>query len=104
MSIPAPEATIAERYSIDWLRTRPHDGYVLQLFGVRDRTAAVNFIKKRRISAKSAVFVTRHENQPWYVVVYGYYRDSAAARAAIGDLPGELAVTKPWARSVESLR
>ncbi len=94
----------AERYSLDWLRSRSDNGYVLQLFGVRDLAAAMKFIKQRRISGKSAVFVTRHDDAPWYAVVYGYYPDRAAARAAIGHLPAELAAAKPWARPVESLR
>jgi len=101
---PAAKPTVAERYSVEWLRSHSGNGYVLQLFGVRDRAAAMKFIKQRRISGKSAVFVTQHEGAPWYAVVYGYYPDRAAARAAIIDLPVELATTKPWARAVESLR
>jgi septal ring-binding cell division protein DamX len=101
---PAVEPIVAERYSVEWLRSHSGNGYVLQLFGVRDRAAAMKFIKQRRISGKSAVFVTRHKGAPWYAVVYGYYPDRAAARAAVIDLPVELATTKPWARAVESLR
>jgi DamX protein len=105
-TVPAPLPAKAERtraYSIEWLRTQAAAGYVLQLFGVRDRVAAVNLIRDRKISDHSAVLVTYHENAPWYVVVYGYYTDRVAAQAAIVDLPGNLAATRPWARPIASL-
>ena len=105
-TVPAPLPAKAERtraYSIEWLRTQAAAGYVLQLFGVRDRVAAVNFIRDRKISDHSAVLITYHENAPWYVVVYGYYTDRVAAQAAIVDLPGNLAATRPWARPIASL-
>jgi DamX protein len=92
-----------ERYSIEWLRTRAAGGYVLQLFGVRDRMMAVKFIKDRKIHDKSAVLVTQHAGAPWYVVVYGYYPDRAAAQAAIPNLQANLAATEPWARPIASL-
>ena len=113
---PAPKATKAPPpaarakppstapYSIEWLRTRPIGSYVLQLFGVRDRVMAVKFIKDRKISGKSAVLVTQHAGAPWYVVVYGYYPDRAAAHAAIPDLISNLPTTQPWARPIASLK
>ncbi len=97
---PAPDTEAP--YSIAWLRSRPPGGYVLQLFGVRDRVAAVKFINEKRLSEKSAVLVTNHAGSPWYVVVYGHYLDRAAALAAIGQLPANLASTTPWARPIAS--
>jgi DamX protein len=93
----------SERYSIEWLRAQAAGGYVLQLFGVRDRKAAVDYIETRKIGGKSTVLVTDHQGAPWYVVVYGHYPDRMAAKAAIVDLPAKLAATKPWARPVASL-
>ncbi len=99
--IPNPKLSAA--YSIKWLRTRPAGGYVLQLFGVRDRTVAVKFIRDRKIGEKSTVLVTNHAGAPWYVVVYGYYPDRGGAQAEIKDLPPKLTTTKPWARPIASL-
>ena len=90
-------------YSVKWLRTRPAGGYVLQLFGVRNRVVAVKFIKDRKIGKNSAVLITNHAGAPWYVVVHGYYPDRASARAAITDLPPKLTATEPWARPIASL-
>ncbi|HJP36818.1 MAG TPA: AAA family ATPase [Gammaproteobacteria bacterium] len=100
---PEAKQTTLERYSIAWLRTQAAEGYVLQLFGVRDRHAAVKFIEQRKIGSKSTVLVTNHKGAPWYVVVYGNYPNRAAAMAAIPALPGNLAGTKPWARPIASL-
>jgi len=108
-SRPVPEiGTSAEKesqpaYSLDWLRTRPESSYVLQLFGVRDRAAAQAFIRKRGIGPRSTIITTRHADAPWYVVIYGHYRDRAAAQATIDDLPAKLAGTSPWARPIKSL-
>jgi len=96
---PAPE-----HYSIEWLRTQAAAGYVLQLFGVRNRAAAVKFIKTRKIQHKSTVMITSHKGAPWYVVVYGYYRNRDLALAAIPALPPALAPAKPWARPISSLQ
>lgn len=104
VSKPAAPAASSERYSMAWLRSQRGGGYVLQLFGVRDRGAAAKFIETRKIGDNSAILVTKHKGAPWYVVVYGYYPDRAAATAAIPDLPANLAATKPWARPVASLQ
>lgn len=93
----------APPYSIDWLRTRSAGGYVLQLFGVRDRLVAATFITDRKIGDKSAVLITQHAGAPWYVVVYGYYADRSSAQAAIKDLPPNLRAMEPWARPIASL-
>lgn len=97
-----PTPDIVAPYSIDWLRSRAPGGYVLQLFGVRDRVAAVKFINERKLGGKTTVLVTNHAGSPWYVVVYGHYPDRAAALAAIGRLPANLASTTPWARPIAS--
>ncbi|MDA0820919.1 MAG: AAA family ATPase [Proteobacteria bacterium] len=103
-SQPPSDTKIKQEYSIEWLRSRPRTGYVLQLFGVRDRAAAKAFIKNRDIGKHSDVLVTELSGQPWYVVVYKYYPDRDSAQGAITKLPPNLAGTKPWARPIESLR
>ncbi|MFT4580782.1 MAG: septal ring-binding cell division protein DamX/type II secretory pathway predicted ATPase ExeA [Gammaproteobacteria bacterium] len=102
-SRPPSDAKITQAYSIEWLRSRPNTGYVLQLFGVRDRSAANAFIKIRNIGKHSDVLVTQLSGQPWYAVVYNYYPDRDSALSAIANLPPNLASTKPWARPIASL-
>lgn len=109
---PAPTPPKAEKprpapakppYSLAWLKSQPKSGYVLQLFGVRDRTAAENFVRSRKLAGESVVLTTQHAGGPWYVVLWGHYPDRSAAQAAIGDLPVKLAGTSPWARPIKSL-
>lgn len=90
-------------YSLAWLKSQPKSGYVLQLFGVRDRAAAENFVRSRKLTGESVVHTTQHAGGPWYVVLWGHYPDRSAAQAAIGDLPVKLAGTSPWARPIKSL-
>ena len=99
---PAPTAA-KPPYSLAWLKAQPKSGYVLQLFGVRDRAAAENFVRERKLSSESVVLTTEHAGGPWYVVLWGHYPDRSAAQAAIGDLPVKLAGTSPWARPIKSL-
>lgn len=94
----------AQAYSLKWLKTQPASGYVLQLFGVRDRAAAASFIQQRKIDRESTIIATQHQGAPWYVVIYGYYADRPAALAAIPRLPPALGDTSPWARPVSSLQ
>lgn len=98
-----PPKTPSNEYSLEWLKKQPAAGYVLQLFGVRDQTAARKFIKSHNIGNKSAIFTTTHAGAPWYVVVYGYFPSRDAARAAIDDLPDDLARLKPWAKPLKSI-
>jgi len=99
---PAPPAA-KPPYSLAWLKSQPKSGYVLQLFGVRDRAAAENFVRERKLAGESVVLTTEHAGGPWYVVLWGHYPDRSAAQAAIGDLPVKLAGTSPWARPIKSL-
>lgn len=91
-------------YSIDWLLQQPNTGYVLQLFGGRNRSAAEKFIRDKEIAADSDLLITEHAGGPWYVVVYKYFPDRIAAQRAIRELSPILASTKPWSRPISSLK
>ncbi len=106
---PKPAATsetaaTIKGFSADWLLKQPASGHTLQLFGVRERAAAERFRAQRGISAQSAVLTSSLNGKPLYLVVYGFYPTRAAAVAALGKLPAPLKGTKPWARSLGSLR
>ena len=99
----APQ-TAKPAYSLPWLRARPAGGYVLQLFGVRDKRAAEKFINNRKIGADSVIFESILDNAPWFVVLYGYYPDRQSASTAVAQLPTTLAELKPWPRPIASLQ
>ena len=100
---PTPESPEEKTYSSKWVLAQDPQSYVIQLFGVRDRNAAVRFIKANDLGLPSAVIATTHERAPWYVLVLGHYPDRDSAKAAIDGLSPPLAALKPWARPIHSL-
>lgn len=88
---------------LDWLRRQNASHYVIQLVGTRDASAARRFLASHELDDKAAWVATSHQNEPWYVVVYGIYPDNASARAAIATLPEALRAGSPWPRSVASV-
>lgn len=91
-------------YSLAKLFRESPQGYVLQLFGVRNHDAAIRYVNKHSIKANSAVVASLHEGAPWYVVVYGQYSSRQAATAAAGTLSQKLPNVKPWPRPISSLK
>jgi len=47
---------------------------------------------------------TRYKGNPWFVVVYGQFKDRDAAQAASASLPSALAKLKPWARTSQGIQ
>lgn len=93
----------AAGYGLEWLRGQKPTHFVIQLVGTRSAAAASKFVDDHKLGADGAWYLTSHGGQPWYVVIYGMYPDSAAARAAIAALPEDLRAGSPWPRSVASI-
>ena len=91
-------------YSLAKLLRESPNGYVLQLFGVRDHDAASKYIAKHGIGTNSAVVASMHEGSPWYVVIYGQYDSRQKASAAVAGISQKLPNIKPWPRPVSSLK
>ncbi len=82
----------------------PSDSYTLQLLGSRSEINVRNFISDNGGGENYAYYKTQFQELPWYVVVYGSYPNSIAAKAAIADLPGSLSELEPWARRVSEIQ
>ncbi len=91
-------------YSLARLLRESPNGYVLQLFGVRNHDAATKYIAKHKITADSTVVASMHEGSPWYVVIYGQYVSRAKASEAIPGISQKLPSVKPWPRPISSLK
>lgn len=91
-------------YSLARLLRESPNGYVLQLFGVRNHDAATKYIAKHNITADSTVVASMHEGSPWYVVIYGQYGSRAKASEAIPGISQKLPSVKPWPRPISSLK
>ncbi|MFT4719470.1 MAG: DamX protein [Candidatus Azotimanducaceae bacterium] len=88
----------------DWIYSARPGEYTLQLMGSYSLDGIEAFINSTGEPERFAYFVTRRGSAIWYVLTAGRYRSRDAAVAAINALPPSLADTKPWARSVESIR
>lgn len=100
---PLPTAAAPEYALANLLRDQPN-GYVLQLFGVRDHSAAVKYIENNGLANKSTIVASMHEGQPWYVVIFGQFASRADATVAAKDLAKTLPQINPWPRPVSSLK
>ncbi len=102
---PAPAPTQSTQgTSARGLMGKPGTTHTLQLLGLSTRARAEAFCRERGISARSEILESRLNGKPLFLVVYGAYSSRAAAQAALKALPGSLSDTRPWARSVSSLR
>jgi len=92
--------TEAEQSLMRW----PSSGYTLQMLGAGMRNSAEQFIHAQAEPQKFYMFQTRYKGNPWFVVVYGQYKDRDAAQAASASLPSALAKLKPWARTIQGIQ
>jgi DamX protein len=99
ISLPALNADAA-----DWIYSARPGEYTLQLMGSHSLEGIEAFINSTGEPERFAYFVTRRGSAIWYVLTAGRYPSRDAAVVAINALPPSLADTKPWARSVESIR
>jgi len=99
ISLPALNADAA-----DWIYSARPGEYTLQLMGSYSLEGIEAFINSTGEPERFAYFVTRRGSAIWYVLTAGRYPSRDAAVVAINALPPSLADTKPWARSVESIR
>jgi DamX protein len=102
--VASPPLPVVGNFSADWLLKQPAGAHTLQLFGVRERAAAERYRNQRGIGKQSVILTGALDGKPWYVVAYGVYPNRTAALAAMSRLPAALQDTKPWARSIGSLR
>ncbi len=74
--------------------------YAIQLMSTSSRQAAKAFIDKYGLAGKGTVFRHMVNGQAMYSVIYGHYKDPAAATADIAKLPPALRKLSPWVRRV----
>lgn len=79
-------------------------GYGIQLMGTRDKAQARYFIKARRLYRHAHVYRTTMGGKPWYIVVYGQYKNRDQAHVALSRLPRALKKLHPWIRTRKALR
>lgn len=100
MAVATSQLTEAEQMLLSW----PSTGYTLQVLGAGMRSSAEQFIRAQAEPQKFYMFQTKYKSKPWFVVVYGQYKDRSAAQTAATALPSALAKLKPWARTIQGIQ
>lgn len=78
--------------------------YTLQLLGVSNHKAAVDFIAAQPNRDDLLLFRSSRQGKDWFVVVVGRYQNSAEARAAISGLPEVQSKAGPWPRTLRDVQ
>lgn len=105
---PAPAKTVSKSNSPykqeDTLLKLNKSQYTLQLLGTQIENNAIKFIGGLSSKKNVRYFETVYKGKPWFVVIYGEYKDRDSAIASIPKLAAELQARKPWARSIASVQ
>ncbi|BFM50380.1 AAA family ATPase [Marinomonas sp. THO17] len=108
---PAPVTEQAKEVEADdrfnktqwWLSQNPNR-YTLQLLGTHNQQTVKDFIRDQGGIDTFGYFQAAHNERPWFVVVYGLYRNRSEAIAAAETLPSDLRALNPWARSARGIQ
>jgi len=89
----------------DWIRSQDPGQYVLQLIGARDLKSLEQYLAAAPALRPKLVFIsTYNAGKPWYVFLYGMYRDHDSAVADVATLPAVVRKGQPWPRTVASVQ
>ncbi len=89
---------------VAWLHAQPPGNYTIQLFADVSAESARHYILDQGIANRAAYFPHRHQNKPWYAVVYGSYSTYSAAKAGMQELGARLRTWSPWIRRFDSVQ
>lgn len=77
----------------------PASNYTLQLSGASRQDTLESFAKKN-LNGNYAIYKTQRNGNPWYVLIYGNYRNINEAKQAVSSLPAAVQAKKPWVRPI----
>ncbi|MEE9343765.1 MAG: AAA family ATPase [Gammaproteobacteria bacterium] len=105
--IQLPVAQTGDKLSLReaWLIKQKPGNYTLQLLGSRNEKAVRKFIRDQKLSRdKTAYYRGKYKGKDWFVVVYGAFKDKAAAVQQIKSLPESIRKATPWPRKMKSVQ
>lgn len=100
---PAPVSAPGRNDEV-WLLQQNPARFTLQLLGVQDGKSARAFIRQHHLQGKATYFRTSRNGRPWFSVVYGVYDNRGEAVTARSRLPGKLANSGVWPRTLASVQ
>jgi DamX protein len=99
-----PEADTSGLYREDWLRRQPPEAVTLQLIALSQEASVHRFVKDQPLPEPTAYFHRTRKGKDLYIVFYGVFSDSAAAKAAISTLPKAMRQGSPLPRTFASIQ
>ena len=97
---PAVSGSTQERNILNW---KPNE-YTIQLLGVSNQKAALDFIAAQPNKKDLLVFKSKRAGKDWFVVITGRFASSGQARQAIATLPSEQRDAGPWPRDLKTIQ
>lgn len=95
---------VLEQSSEDkYVLSRYQHNYTLQILAARSRDNIEQFINRNKLS-KGAHIIDFSQHKPWYVLIYGDYKDQKAAIRDLKQLPVEVQNQKPLARTYKGIQ
>ncbi|MCT8263242.1 SPOR domain-containing protein [Proteus terrae] len=82
------------------LNAIPATNYTLQLSGASRQDTLEAFAKKN-LNGNYAIYKTQRNGNPWYVLIYGNYRNISEAKQAVYSLPAPVQAKQPWVRPMK---
>lgn len=97
---PATKPVVSGQLSAGNLSAVPATNYTLQLSGASRQDTLEAFAKKN-LNGNYAIYKTQRNGNPWYVLIYGNYRNISEAKQAVSSLPAPVQAKQPWVRPMK---
>ncbi|WP_193017342.1 SPOR domain-containing protein [Proteus sp. FME41] len=97
---PTTKPVVSGSLSAGNLSSIPASNYTLQLSGASRQDTLEAFAKKN-LNGNYAIYKTQRNGNPWYVLIYGNYRNISEAKQAVSSLPAPVQAKQPWVRPMK---
>ncbi|MEQ4925352.1 SPOR domain-containing protein [Proteus hauseri] len=99
-SKPTTKPAVSGQLSASNLASIPATNYTLQLSGASRQDTLEAFAKKN-LNGNYTIYKTQRNGNPWYVLIYGNYRNISEAKQAVSSLPAPVQAKQPWVRPMK---
>lgn len=97
---PVTKPVVSGQLSAGNLASIPASNYTLQLSGASRQDTLEAFAKKN-LNGNYTIYKTQRNGNPWYVLIYGNYRNISEAKQAVSSLPAPVQAKQPWVRPMK---
>ena len=88
----------------NWIMTQLGDRVTAQLMASSKPEALIKLAKNPAFKGNTAIYQIKRNNNDWYVLIYGSFRDKLSSSESIKTLPANLRKNKPWLRAFSAVQ